>query len=374
MRIGVIGAGRLGGTLAAWCAESGHDVAVTSRHPERVRELVDRMNWQLRVLTVPQAATFGDMVIFAPNWASAKEAVDLTLGGIEGKVVIDATNPADPVPGVPGPGGLAGMPGGGAFSGAYPGDSAGASSGVYPGGAAGASSGVYPGGAAGASSGVYPGDAAGASSGVYPGDAAGAASGLYPGHTAGVSPGLYPGDAGVYPGTAAGGPAGLHAGDAAATGMPGAGAFSGVLAGDAGAGAFSGASVKSAVNIAAAVTGPPGEAADRLLARAGGKSGLETLIEWAPEAHWVKAFNTIPAEVLTRRRGHDPLLAEFVCTDQPDAREAASRIIRELGFAPFYAGGAKAARLTETGGPLQSREVDVQDATEVLAEALSALR
>ncbi|MBG0562819.1 NADPH-dependent F420 reductase [Actinoplanes aureus] len=257
MRIGVIGAGRLGGTLAAWCAESGHDVAVTSRHPEQLRELVDRMNWRMRVMPVPEAASFGEMVIFAPNWASAKEAVDLTLGGIEGKVVIDATNPADPVPGAPGPGGLAGMPG------------------------------VFSGG----------------------------------------------------------------------------GGFT-----------DEGASSKSSVEVAAAVTGPPGEAADRMLARAGGKSGLETLIEWAPEAHWVKAFNTIPAEVLNRRRGHDPLLAEFVCTDQPDARAAASRIIRELGFAPFYAGGAKAARLTETGGPLQSREVDVQDATDVLAEALTALR
>ncbi|WP_442875134.1 NAD(P)-binding domain-containing protein [Actinoplanes sp. NBC_00393] len=259
MRIGVIGAGRLGGTLAAWCAESGHDVAVTSRHPERVRELVDRMNWRMRVMPVPQAASFSDMVIFAPNWASAKEAVDLTLGAIQGKVVIDATNPADAVPGAPGPGGLAGMPG--SFSGA-------------------------------------------------------------------------------------------------------------VLAAD----EDLGASTKSPAVMAAAVTGPPNEAADRLLARAGGKSGLETLIEWAPEAHWVKAFNTMPAEVLTRRRGHDPLLAEFVCTDQPDAREAASQIIRELGFAPFYAGGAKAARLTETGGPLQSREVDVQDATDALAEALTALR
>jgi predicted dinucleotide-binding enzyme len=134
------------------------------------------------------------------------------------------------------------------------------------------------------------------------------------------------------------------------------------------------ASVKSPELIAAAITGAPNNATDRMLDLAGGKSGLETLIEWAPGAHWVKAFNTIPAEVLTRRRGHDPLLAEFVCTDERDARETASVIIRDLGFAPFYAGGARAARLTETGGPLQSREVDVQDATDALADALTSLR
>ena len=33
MHIGVIGAGQLGATLAEWCVESGHDVAITSRHP-----------------------------------------------------------------------------------------------------------------------------------------------------------------------------------------------------------------------------------------------------------------------------------------------------------------------------------------------------
>jgi predicted dinucleotide-binding enzyme len=102
-------------------------------------------------------------------------------------------------------------------------------------------------------------------------------------------------------------------------------------------------------------------------------SGLETLMDWAPEAHWAKAFNTVSTDVLSRRRGHDPLLTEYVCTDDRVAREATSMIIRDLGFAPVYAGGAHAALLTETGGPLRMREVDVKDATDVLAEALTVL-
>jgi hypothetical protein len=101
-------------------------------------------------------------------------------------------------------------------------------------------------------------------------------------------------------------------------------------------------------------------------------SGLEMLMDWAPEAHWVKAFNTLPAGVLERRRGHDPLLAEFVSTEFRDARLTASQIIRDLGFAPFYAGGAETARLTEPGGPLQMTEVDVGQATDALAEAMTA--
>jgi predicted dinucleotide-binding enzyme len=104
----------------------------------------------------------------------------------------------------------------------------------------------------------------------------------------------------------------------------------------------------------------------------GAESGLETLMHWAPEAHWVKAFNTLPPDVLADHRGRDPLLAEFISTDLTDARATASKIIRDLGFAPVYAGGAQTARLTETGGPLH-HEIDVFHATDALAEALAVL-
>ncbi len=98
-------------------------------------------------------------------------------------------------------------------------------------------------------------------------------------------------------------------------------------------------------------------------------SGLAQLADWSPEAHWVKAFNTLPVGVLDARRGHDPLLTEFLCTDWPDARRTASKLVRDLGLAPMYAGGADHAWITETG-PLQACEVDIKDATAVLAEAL----
>ncbi len=39
LKIGVIGAGRIGGTLASLWAKAGHEVLVSSRHPERLQEL-----------------------------------------------------------------------------------------------------------------------------------------------------------------------------------------------------------------------------------------------------------------------------------------------------------------------------------------------
>ncbi|WP_306213978.1 NADPH-dependent F420 reductase [Actinoplanes sp. RD1] len=102
-----------------------------------------------------------------------------------------------------------------------------------------------------------------------------------------------------------------------------------------------------------------------------GGTALGRLAEWSPEAHWVKAFNTLPVPVLDARRGHDPLLTEFLCTDWPDARRTAAKLVRDLGLAPMYAGGADHAWMTETG-PLQACEVDIKDATAVLAEVLTA--
>ncbi|MFI7597942.1 NADPH-dependent F420 reductase [Actinoplanes sp. NPDC049681] len=121
--------------------------------------------------------------------------------------------------------------------------------------------------------------------------------------------------------------------------------------------ALDGKPVLDATNPARTRGGPPA------------RSGLEQLAEWCPEAHWVKAFNTLPAEVLDIRRGHDPLLTEFLCTDHADARTTAAQLVRDIGLAPLYAGGADRAWLTESG-PLRMREVDINDATAVLGQVL----
>ena len=101
-------------------------------------------------------------------------------------------------------------------------------------------------------------------------------------------------------------------------------------------------------------------------------SGIETLAAWAPAAQWVKAFNPCTPGVLRRRRGRDPLLAEFICTDHSTARAAATRLIQDVGFAPFFAGRASNACLTEAGGPLRMSEVDVADATAAFARVVGA--
>ena len=92
MRIGIIGAGMIGGTAARLFAAAGHEVAVSNtRGPESLRGLVREIGPRARAATVDEAARFGDVVLLAVPWRSpeALPAPD----AVRGKVVIDDMNP-----------------------------------------------------------------------------------------------------------------------------------------------------------------------------------------------------------------------------------------------------------------------------------------
>ncbi len=93
MNIGVIGAGNIGGTLATLWVKSGHRVMLSSRHPDRLRELAERLGPLASVGTPAQAAAFGEVVLVAIPYGGYPE-LGRTLGGaLAGKVVLDAGNP-----------------------------------------------------------------------------------------------------------------------------------------------------------------------------------------------------------------------------------------------------------------------------------------
>ena len=61
MRIGVIGSGKIGGTLARLFARAGEEVAIAnSRGPETLTDLVAEIGAKARVVTVEEAAAFAD--------------------------------------------------------------------------------------------------------------------------------------------------------------------------------------------------------------------------------------------------------------------------------------------------------------------------
>ena len=92
MRIGIIGSGKIGGTLARLFARAGNEVAIAnSRGPDSLRELVEELGERAHATTVEEATAFGDVVILAIPWRLREE---LPAGErFAGKVVVDAMNP-----------------------------------------------------------------------------------------------------------------------------------------------------------------------------------------------------------------------------------------------------------------------------------------
>jgi hypothetical protein len=92
VRIGIIGAGMIGSTLAKLWVDAGHEVCVASRHPENLKALVEHLGKRATAGTPMEAATFGDVVMLTvPPKAVPDLARDLAPS-LAGKVVLDTGN------------------------------------------------------------------------------------------------------------------------------------------------------------------------------------------------------------------------------------------------------------------------------------------
>jgi EmrB/QacA subfamily drug resistance transporter len=90
MRIGIVGAGRIGGTLARAFVGAGHEVAISnSRGPDTLGSLVEELGGRARAVTSAEAADFGDIVVISVPFGRYRE---LPTEHLDGKVVIDTTN------------------------------------------------------------------------------------------------------------------------------------------------------------------------------------------------------------------------------------------------------------------------------------------
>jgi predicted dinucleotide-binding enzyme len=92
MKIGIIGAGMIGGTLARLLTALGHEVVIAnSRGPESLRELAAETG--ARAMTVAEAARGGEIVIVTiPQRAVPKLPRELFAGVPEDVVVVDTGN------------------------------------------------------------------------------------------------------------------------------------------------------------------------------------------------------------------------------------------------------------------------------------------
>jgi predicted dinucleotide-binding enzyme len=93
LRIGVIGSGRVGGTIGTLWVKAGHEVMFSSLDLEHDRKLAASIGAGARAGTPKEAAAFGEVLFFAVPY-SALPGLGRDLGAeIKGKIVLDASNP-----------------------------------------------------------------------------------------------------------------------------------------------------------------------------------------------------------------------------------------------------------------------------------------
>jgi predicted dinucleotide-binding enzyme len=92
VRIGILGAGRIGGNAARLWSRAGHDVLVSfTRDPKNLPARAADLGDHVGAATPAHAVAIADVVMVAVPWDAIDEALG-QAGGLAGKVVIDATN------------------------------------------------------------------------------------------------------------------------------------------------------------------------------------------------------------------------------------------------------------------------------------------
>lgn len=92
MKIGIIGAGHIGGTIGELWVKADHPVFFSSRHPEELKDLVARLGPLAQAGTVDQAIAFGDVVFIAVPYGALPEIGKHYGTSLAGKIVLDADN------------------------------------------------------------------------------------------------------------------------------------------------------------------------------------------------------------------------------------------------------------------------------------------
>jgi NADPH-dependent F420 reductase len=97
MKIGIIGSGNVGGALGSRWAKLGHEVVFGTRNPESgdVQKLAARASGKTSAATLADTAREGEVLLLATPWPATQQIIT-GLDDLNGKILIDATNPLLP--------------------------------------------------------------------------------------------------------------------------------------------------------------------------------------------------------------------------------------------------------------------------------------
>jgi predicted dinucleotide-binding enzyme len=92
MRIGIIGAGMIGSTLAKLWVDAGHDVRIASRHPDELKAMIEQLGIRASAGTPHDAAIVGDVVMLTVPLKAVPDLARDLAPALAGKIVLDTGN------------------------------------------------------------------------------------------------------------------------------------------------------------------------------------------------------------------------------------------------------------------------------------------
>ncbi len=93
LKIGIIGTGKIGGGLAELWAKAGHELRISSRHPDQLRPLAERLGPKVRAGTPQEAAAFGEIILVSVPYGALPQVGRDYAELMKGKVVLETGNP-----------------------------------------------------------------------------------------------------------------------------------------------------------------------------------------------------------------------------------------------------------------------------------------
>lgn len=93
LKISVIGAGKVGGTLGTLWVKAGHSVMFASRHPEELTDLVEAAGANAQAGSVNDAAVWGDVIVLSVPYGAMPALSEQLKGKVDAKVVFSTSNP-----------------------------------------------------------------------------------------------------------------------------------------------------------------------------------------------------------------------------------------------------------------------------------------
>lgn len=98
MKIGIIGSGTVGQTLAIGFIKHGYEVMIGTEHKEKLQEWVKKNNYKGSIGNFEETSKFGEIIVLAVKGTASLKLIKNIDKNLNNKIIIDTTNPISDIP------------------------------------------------------------------------------------------------------------------------------------------------------------------------------------------------------------------------------------------------------------------------------------